>query len=100
MKEIEADLLIDAMATLHEGTKINFEKKERERKKQYIKDHFPLKELKKAGMLTNITDFDYIEKRLCAFFGFSQIYEYSHFGKIVPNNDGTIANYKTIPFEE
>jgi len=52
--------------------------------KKYIDDNFDLKELKKIGFLKNVTDYDYIEKRIINWFGLNYIQEYSDlppFGK-------------------
>jgi hypothetical protein len=44
--------------------------------KAYIKSRFDIRGLYKAGFLRNTVDFDYIEKRICTFFGFKDIHEY------------------------
>ena len=45
--------------------------------KKYIDENFDLKTLKKVGFIKNIKDYDAIEKRICEWFGLSNIYEYS-----------------------
>lgn len=103
MKQIETDLLIDAMSELHIASKIDFAKKERQRKIKYIKDNFCLKTLKQAGFLENTKDFDYIEKRICRFFGLESIYHYSTVGVgakgIMCFRDGT-AEYFNVGLKE
>ena len=52
--------------------------------KKYIDDNFDLEGLKHIGLLENITDYDYIEKRIVTYFGFEYIQQYSEereFGK-------------------
>lgn len=44
--------------------------------KKYIDANFDIKNLYKAGFLKSKTDYDYIEKRICWFFGFKNIFEW------------------------
>ena len=46
------------------------------RRASFIVKEFDLKQMKKAGVLEDITDFAKIEKRLCAFLGLERIEEY------------------------
>lgn len=48
---------------------------------KYINENFDLKELQKIGFLENITDYDYIEKRILDFFDLKYIEQYSNIGK-------------------
>lgn len=45
-------------------------------KKKFIKEHFDLTVLKKAGFINSLDDFEEIENRIVSFFGLSQIFEY------------------------
>jgi len=44
--------------------------------KRFIKEHFDLAVLRKAGFIDSITDFIEIEKRIVSFFGLTSIFEY------------------------
>lgn len=48
--------------------------------KKYIDENFDLIELQKIGFLENITDYDYIEKRILDFFDLQYIEQYSNIG--------------------
>lgn len=45
-------------------------------KKRFIKEHFDLTVLKKAGFINSLYDFEEIENKIVTFFGLSQIFEY------------------------
>jgi len=44
--------------------------------KKYIDENFDLQGLLEIGFLTNITDYDYIEKRICKWFNLEYIQQY------------------------
>ena len=55
----------------------NFEQKEFSRdKKKFLREHFDLAALKKAGFINDVTNEDEIEAKLNKFYGFSSIFEY------------------------
>lgn len=45
---------------------------------KYINENFDLEELQNIGFLKNITDYDYIEKRILDFFDLKYIEQYSN----------------------
>jgi len=45
---------------------------------KYINENFDLEELQNIGFLKNITDYDYIEKRILNFFDLKYIEQYSN----------------------
>ena len=45
---------------------------------KYINENFDLEELQNIGFLKNITDYDYIEKRILEFFDLKYIEQYSN----------------------
>ena len=45
-------------------------------KKKFIRDHFDLLVLKKAGFIDSLTNFDVIEEKINKFFGFNSIFQY------------------------
>lgn len=45
-------------------------------KKKFIKEHFDLAVLRKAGFINSITDFGDIEKKIVSYFGFTSLFEY------------------------
>lgn len=54
-----------------------FEQKEFSRdKKKFIREHFDLAALKKAGFINDVTDEDEIEQKINRFYGFNSIFEY------------------------
>lgn len=55
----------------------NFEQKESSRdKKKFLREHFDLAALKKAGFIDDVTNEDEIESKLNRFYGFNSIFEY------------------------
>jgi HTH-type transcriptional regulator/antitoxin HigA len=56
----------------------NFELKESPTrdKKKFIREHFDLASLKKAGFINDVTDADEIEAKINRFYGFNSIFEY------------------------
>lgn len=50
---------------------------EKARKASFISSNFDLTRLKAAGFISDIQDLESIDRRICTFFGFNSVYEYS-----------------------
>lgn len=64
-------------------------------KKKFIREHFDLTVLKKAGFIKDLTDFDAIEKRITTYLGYKDIFEYKRHTADVAFMAGVITPKKT-----
>ena len=72
---------------------------EKTKVRNHIVKHFDLEALRKAGFIDSVSDFDYVEKKILEFFGYSSIFQYrSNIEMPVYSKGKVSSNEKSLKF--